>query len=98
MKKLDCLRCGTEMKGPVQKKIQLGEQGLLSNHWAHVMAGALLVDIYTCPQCGKLEFFAPRQEPDPESEIPQIECPGCGLNIDFDYPKCPCCGYDLTAK
>ena len=90
MSRLSCLRCGAEMEGPVGEKFQLGEQGLFSNHWAHLMAGALEVNIYSCPRCGKLEFFAPRKEA--EEKLPQKECPECGLSIDFDYAVCPCCG------
>ena len=87
------------MDGPDRRKIQLGEQGALSNHWAHLMAGALEVDIYCCPKCGKLELFAPgRGETPAEKDVPQIECPGCGLCLDADSPTCPCCGYTLNAK
>ena len=96
---MNCLRCGAKMEGPDLQRIQLGEQGFLGSHWAHLMAGALVVNIYHCPQCGKLEFFAPGHggEEAPET-MPQKECPGCGLNIDFDYPKCPCCGYDFYKR
>ncbi|MBQ8236923.1 MAG: hypothetical protein IJZ39_02075 [Oscillospiraceae bacterium] len=99
MAKLDCLRCGAKMDGPQREKIQLGEQGFLGGEWAHLMAGALVVDLYHCPKCGKLEFFAPghAQAEDPDA-LPQKECPGCGLSIDFDYPKCPCCGHDFYRK
>ena len=41
MAELNCLRCGGKMEGPRREKIQLGEQGLLGSHWAHMMAGAL---------------------------------------------------------
>lgn len=84
------------MVGPDRRKIQLGEQGVLSNHWAHLMAGALEVDIYCCPKCGKLELFSPGGGE--EHAGSQTECPGCGLSLDPDCPKCPCCGYTLTLK
>lgn len=29
-------------------------------------------------------------------ELPQRKCPLCGNEHDFDYPKCPHCGYDYT--
>lgn len=100
MSALNCLRCGGNMQGPKREKIQLGEQGFLGGEWAHLMAGALEVDLYRCPKCGKLEFYTPghgREKEDPDA-LPQKECPGCGLCIDFDYPKCPCCGYDFYGK
>lgn len=31
-------------------------------------------------------------------DLPQKECPGCGKKHDFDYPKCPFCGFDYQAK
>lgn len=39
-------------------------------------------------------FKAPRQN----EELPQKECPACHKHHDFDYPKCPCCGYDYQSK
>jgi len=33
-----------------------------------------------------------------EDTLPQKTCPGCGKCHDFDYPKCPHCGYDYTGK
>lgn len=99
MASLNCLRCGGKMDGPKREKIQLGEQGFLGGEWAHLMAGALAVDLYHCPACGKLEFFTPGQGKEADEDaMPQKDCPGCGLCIDFDYPKCPCCGYDFYGK
>ena len=99
MKALDCLRCGTRMNGPQQESIQLGSQGPLGSHLAHLLAGSLVVNLYHCPNCGKLEFFGPGREAeiDPDA-LPQKDCPGCGLSIDFDYPRCPCCGYDFNKR
>lgn len=30
--------------------------------------------------------------------LPQRKCPRCGKSHDFDYPKCPHCGYDEPQK
>ena len=49
---LKCLRCETEMVLFKHEKIQLGEQSFWHN-WNHLIHGALDVDIYVCPQCGK---------------------------------------------
>ena len=96
MSTLRCLRCGSQMKGPSREKFQLGEQGVFSNHWAHLIAGALEADVYMCPGCGKIEMFVPNSaNTERDDTLPQKECPGCGLSIDFDYPKCPCCGYEF---
>ena len=96
MAALSCLRCGTKMEGPRSEKIQLGQTGLLFGDWPNLLAGALETDIYRCPQCGKMEFFAAGMtDGDDDETLPQKECPGCGLSIDFDYPKCPCCGHEF---
>ncbi len=29
-----------------------------------------------------------------QSDAPQIICPNCNLQHDFDYPKCPNCGHE----
>lgn len=32
-----------------------------------------------------------------EDGTPQITCPSCGEDIDFDYPKCPHCNQPVSA-
>lgn len=39
-----------------------------------------------------------QKAPAPPDDLPQKECPNCGKRHDFDYPKCPHCGHDYTAK
>jgi len=116
MRKLSCLRCKTSMNFARQEKIQLGQTGFLLGDWPNLIAGALEVDIWLCPQCGKVEFFLPgypkETYPEPEMDetteppdealdivgvsmegIPQVCCPVCGLQHDFDFPRCPRCEY-----
>lgn len=100
MRMLECLRCGREMRYARREKIQLGEQGVLSSHWAHLMAGALEVDIYYCAECGKMEFFTPaerREHPaDPNAEFSEEDFPEMkGSEFSYSKPpqkKCPRCG------
>ena len=99
MKKLDCLRCGTPMDCLGREKLQLGEAGLILGALPHLFAGALELEIYTCPSCGKVEFFRPRLTKGQldgysHSDLPQKQCPNCGETHDFDYPQCPYCGFD----
>lgn len=35
--------------------------------------------------------------PAPSDDLPQKQCPACGKSHDFDYPRCPYCGYDYSA-
>lgn len=97
MRQMTCLRCESEMAYAGREKLQLGKTGWVLGDLPNLLAGALEVDIYICPKCGKLEFFNANYEGDPnryrDEELPGKQCPDCGLNIDFDYPKCPCCGY-----
>ena len=57
-KELRCLRCDTEMLFAKREDIQLGKQSFWHD-WNHLLHGSLDVDIYVCPNCGKMEFFAP---------------------------------------
>ncbi|MBQ8648183.1 MAG: hypothetical protein IJ484_08585 [Oscillospiraceae bacterium] len=94
MREMNCLRCGAAMNFLKSESIQLGEYGFFVGDWAHLRAGGLAVDIYICPECGKLEFF--RAEGEDEEErvgwtISKTTCPHCGKKYDMDYPKCPFC-------
>ena len=88
---IECLRCGQKMNYIRKGKIQLGQTGWLLGDLPNLLAGAMEVDIYTCPKCRKIEFYLANSE---EGEVPQKQCPNCGKMHDFDYPKCPFCRYD----
>lgn len=92
MQDLHCLRCNIKMNHIGTKKLQLGETGWVLGDLPNLLAGALEVDIYTCSECGKIEFF--HAEHEPEESIAQTQCPNCGKMHDCDYPKCPFCKYD----
>ena len=93
--RLKCLRCGTEMVLLKREQLQLGKTGWILGDLGNLMAGALDVDIVSCPGCGKLEFFRgswsglKEQE---EDSIARIRCDQCGQLHDMDDPKCPFCG------
>ena len=88
-KELNCLRCGNEMKYIKSEAIQLGQYGLILGDISNLIAGGLPVDIFTCNECHKVEFFEAV-----EDQLEQTKCPSCGKTHDFDYPKCPFCKYD----
>lgn len=95
-KTLNCLRCGGGMEYVKREYIQLGKTGWLLGDWPNLAAGGLYVDIWHCPDCGKLEFFSAESiERDGEYEeghMAQTTCPACGREHDLDDPKCPYCG------
>ena len=45
-------------------------------------------------------LFIPMHMRDPviDDELPQKICPQCGKKHDFDYPVCPYCNFDYSAK
>ena len=89
---LKCLRCSDNMKYISTEKLQLGQTGWLLGDLPNLIAGALEFDIYSCPQCGKVEFFQSENLVS-KSEIQQVKCPKCGKLHDIDYPKCPFCKF-----
>ena len=90
MKHLDCLRCHVPLEFIRTEQLQLGQTGWLLGDLPNLLHGAMEVDIYACPNCGKLEFYQAAAE---QHELPQVKCPRCGKLHDFDYPKCPFCKY-----
>ena len=97
MKQMDCLRCNTKMQFLSREQLQLGKTGWVLGDLPNLIAGALDVDIYICPSCSRLEFFAPSQT-EAESTLPTRTCPNCGAVHDFDYPKCPRCRHPYYTK
>ena len=94
MERLNCLRCGSPMGFVMRENIQLGKTGWLIGDWGNLLAGALDVAVYSCPECGKLEFFRGDLRPEGRERegIAQVFCPACGTEYDLDFPKCPRCG------
>ena len=96
-KNLTCLRCGKKMNHIGTEKLQLGKTGWIFGDWGNLLAGAMGVDIYCCPDCKKVEFFLADDdflENHSEEDAPQKQCPNCGKWHDFDYPKCPFCKHE----
>ena len=88
---ITCLRCAVKMNHAFTENIQLGKTSWIFGDWPNLIAGAMLVDVYCCPSCGKLEFFAADSDDHSHSDTPQVTCPNCGQPHDFDYPSCPFC-------
>ena len=83
-----CSNCGGTMQHLGDDKIQLGQAGLLLGHLSNLWHGALYVEIWECPECGKLDLYrgeGPREE---EGHMAQTVCPNCGAEHDLDDPKC----------
>ena len=93
-----CSQCGTEL-AVWMKKVYLDlQEGQILN-----IPNRIPVDVYSCPACGKLEFFranfspkekkrAPAEpDPDPVDTTGYYE-PGSGPDV-----KCPVCGKEHPA-
>ena len=101
MKKLCCLRCNSEMNFLKCEKLQLGQTGFFFGDWPNLLAGALEVEIYCCPHCGKVEFFTPGL-PEPVHEEPEFELSDLPpeaeqkiVDVSMDgvpQIRCPLCG------
>lgn len=102
MRTLKCLRCGAKMKFGMQQKFQLGQTGFLLGDWPNLLAGALELEVWFCPDCGKTEFFVPGSrnrtaEPEDSGEFDFV---GAMVNEDIGavseegmpQKKCPTCG------
>ncbi len=91
-----CLRCGQTMNHIRTEKLQFGQTGWILGDLPNLLAGAMEVDIYSCPQCRKLEFFLAdnRQKEIKQEEVPQKTCPLCGRKHDVEDSKCPFCSFD----
>ncbi len=92
MRNLNCLRCNLPLQYLMREKLQLGQTGWFLGDLPNLLSGALELDIYCCPSCGKMEFFR-TEESESDHQIAQEKCPRCGQLHDIDDPKCPFCGY-----
>ena len=102
MRKLRCLRCGAGMKFGMQQKFQMGQAGLFAGDWPHILAGALELEVWFCPGCGKVEFFSPesRRKAQDGPEEGEFDFVGSAVNESIDalgangmpQRKCPTCG------
>ncbi|MCI8916226.1 MAG: hypothetical protein HFF26_06125 [Oscillospiraceae bacterium] len=88
-----CSNCGSAMAFIRREDIQLGEASVLLGVWPNIRAGALDVELWGCPRCGKLDLYrGDLFEEQEEDRMAQTACPACGQLHDLDDPKCPFCG------
>ena len=93
-----CGNCGHRMEYVKSEQMQLGKYSGILGNWPNWIAGALDVEIWSCPSCRKLDFYwsgpsgeGPEGRED-EDHMAQTTCPACGCVHDLDDPKCPGCG------
>lgn len=93
-----CGNCGHGMEYVKTEHMQLGKYSGIFGNWPNWIAGALNVEIWSCPDCGKLDFYwsgppeGEREDWEDGDHIAQTTCPACGHVHDLDDPKCPLCG------
>ena len=56
---IDCLRCKTPMSFEKQLKIHEGTDWGILGELGHLFQSKKSFDVYSCPSCGKVEFFLP---------------------------------------
>ena len=90
-----CGNCGHAMEFVKAEQVQLGKTSFLWGDWPNLLAGALSVEIWSCPSCRKLDFYWSGGEDGADWEggdrIAQTTCPVCGCVHDLDDAKCPRC-------
>ena len=106
MRKTKCLRCDARMKFGMQQKFQMGQTSFLLGDWPNLMAGALELEVWFCPKCGKVEFFVPGstqnlpvKQPEP-AQTEEFDYVGSMVSEGIDavsddgmpQKKCPTCG------
>ena len=93
-----CVHCESPLRFLRREQFQLGRTGWLLGDLPNLLAGSLEMEIWCCPNCGKLEFYVPGAILEQEwgdsvpGRMTQIRCPVCGVEHDLDDPKCPRCG------
>jgi len=103
MRKLTCLRCDAKMGYVKTEQFQLGRTGIFIGDLSNLMAGSLEMEIYSCPKCGKYEFFRPLDETqlnedDTLEEMetglpPDADCKIVSVSRDgMPQVRCPACG------
>ena len=81
-----------------REHMQLGRTGWVLGDLPNLIAGALDVEIWCCPACGKLDFYRGGTTEDhidsaeAEDSMAQTICTSCGREHDLDDPNCPFCG------
>ena len=90
-----CTACGSGLRFVSREKFQLGQTGWFLGDLPNLLAGAMEIAVWTCPNCGKVEFYWPEGQAlpgeDEENHIAQIKCPFCGQAHDLDDVWCPHC-------
>ncbi|MBQ3940167.1 MAG: hypothetical protein II723_03560 [Oscillospiraceae bacterium] len=61
VKLINCPYCAVRMQYRGAKRIQLGKWGIITKHLSNYVSGALSVQVYECPKCGKIELFRIRK-------------------------------------
>ena len=92
---LNCLRCSAGMQFIKREKFQLGQTGWVLGDLPNLFAGAMEIEIYVCPKCGKLEFFQPGSDKfagtADEAKTGSSYLPPDALG-GLPRKKCPVCG------
>lgn len=82
---LTCLRCGDEMVALGTREFQLGRETIFFD--SHLWEGAMELEIFGCPSCGKIEFFSEKAR----EWAAEYECPVCHARYPRDAERCPKC-------
>lgn len=92
MADLKCLRCNIKMEFTGRESFQLGEESYFSGWLAKMTAKSVTLDLYTCPNCGKVELFSPNRKKKPAPVLTNWTCSKCGTDNQSQAQTCQKCG------
>ena len=98
-----CGNCGGKLSFLRRENLLDLRHGVIAYGIPNLLADELYAEIWGCPDCRKLEFYAcetPKENRVPSEDggwedgnhMAQTACPHCGHVHDLDDPKCPRCG------
>jgi len=87
---MQCLRCKGIMRNMGVYEFQLGSYGFLTGGLSNLVSGALVLNLYVCSECKKVEFFH-QDENSRLNELPTKICQKCGNEYPAALHACPVC-------
>lgn len=98
MRVVNCTCCGSKMSFLMQEKFQKGDMGVWVGNLNFTMQGGFEMAVYSCPTCGKLEFFLPEESQDTTESVEDMDLPPeaqqniIGVSMDgVPQVRCPRC-------
>jgi predicted RNA-binding Zn-ribbon protein involved in translation (DUF1610 family) len=97
-----CTACGVEMQSLGEQRFRLEEKSMvravLSPLWSLMDEPLMAFELYSCPNCRKVEWYLPARKIPPKIDLQETprsfikKCIKCGENIPLAQEECQYCG------